>query len=99
MNDDISDDDLLAECRARGLLPLPRDPDGELQANWEQMHHLLSMAEGRAQSGAKLIIRHPEWIARTADMKALARSAILRKVDAILAMAVAVREEGAHDAA
>jgi hypothetical protein len=96
---DISDDDLLEECRARGLLPRPRDPDGELRANWEQMHHLLSMAESRAASGAKLVIRHPEWFARTADMKALARSAIIRKLDAILVTAVVVREVETRDAA
>jgi hypothetical protein len=95
----MTDLELLEECRTRGLLPMPRDQDGELRANWEQMHYLLSMAEGRVASGAKLVIRHPEWFARTADMKALARSAIIRKLDAILATAIVVREVETRNAA
>lgn len=88
-------DDAIAACEAAGLAVVrPRDNDQSLRDLWRQIGSLLRMAEDLAAGGAKLRINHPSYFAPTADMIGLTRSAMLGKIDAVLAAAIVVREDG-----
>lgn len=76
----------------------PRDNDKSLTDMWQQVHGLLRMMTDLAEGGARLQLRHPSYFAPTCDYRALTRSAIVGRLDAILDTAVVVRE-GADDAA
>lgn len=99
---EISDEELLDECRERGLLPRPRDKNESLRNIWEQTHSLVRMMADLVHEGAVLTINHPAFFAATADMKLLVRSAFMSNLDAILKNAVVSmepREEGERHAA
>lgn len=89
----MTDDDLIAECEARGIpVARPRSNDEALRSMWEQVHGLLRMMTDLAENGATLILTHPAYFSPLCDYKMLTRTAIIGRLDTVLDRAVVIRE-------